>query len=70
MYYEMLLNKWDAKIKKILEHDLFNHIEIVDEKAYKRLTSEFPCQIDSIILVILSLLFLIKLWNLFHFILV
>lgn len=43
----MLLIKWNEKIKKILNEDNYNSMEIDSEDAYKKLMEIFPCQLTQ-----------------------
>ena len=45
-YYQVLLMKWNEKIKDILKKDNYSCMEIEDQKEYDRLMKSFPCQLD------------------------
>ncbi|CAF0744514.1 unnamed protein product [Brachionus calyciflorus] len=45
-YYSMLLNKWNEKIKIILNEDNYNCMEIDNEDAYKILMELFPLDLN------------------------
>jgi hypothetical protein len=45
-YYQVLLMKWNEKIKDILKKDNYSCMEIEDPKEYDRLMKLFPCQLD------------------------
>jgi hypothetical protein len=45
-YYNMLLIKWNERIKKILLEDNYNCMEIETEEAYNRLMEIFPIKLS------------------------
>lgn len=47
MYYDMLLDKWNSKIKSILSEDKHVSVETVNEEQYKKLVKQFPCFVDA-----------------------
>lgn len=45
-YYNVLLIKWNDKIKDILKNDNYNCMEIESAEEYVTLMENFPCELD------------------------
>jgi hypothetical protein len=43
----MLLDKWDGKIRNILQNDNYNCMEIDSEEAFNKLVEIFPCELKN-----------------------
>ena len=45
MYYDMLLDKWNTKLRNILNEDNYSCMEIKNDSEFDNLMNEFPCQV-------------------------
>ncbi len=47
IYYNKLIENWDAKIRVILEKDNYSCMELDSEEAYNKLMEIFPCRLND-----------------------